>query len=1051
MEALYPGKIKITVGRASCGRASGADPVFQHFQETAEHGAIEALVGSSGCLGYCQKEPLVAVQFPNGPRYIYHSVDLELAREISEGLKNGILPARNVLGKELEDELIVTGEKVRFSWQRESEILLKDVTLLNEIPFYARQVKIATRNCGYIDPGDISQYAARGGYQALAKVLSITPKEVIEEVKDSGLRGRGGGGFPTGIKWEACYNSPGDTKYVICNADEGDPGAYMDRSLLEGDPHTILEGMAIGGYAMGANTGIIYVRAEYPLAVKTLEEAIRQAEEWGFLGDNIFGSGFSYRIKLVKGQGAFVCGEETALIASIEGKMGEPRPRPPYPAQSGLWGKPTNINNVETWANIPPIVFRGAQWFSGFGTENSSGTKVFALVGNIENNGLVEVPMGTTVSDIVYEIGGGCGEFALKAVQTGGPSGGCIPADMVNLQVDYEVLKKMGAIMGSGGMVVMDERTCMVDVARYFLDFTQGESCGKCLPCREGTRQMLCLLDKICSGQSKMADLDLLEELSLAVRDAALCGLGQTAPNPVLSTMKYFRHEYEEHIIDRRCTASVCDKLIVAPCQNECPAGIDVPIYVDLIKHRKFREAFDVIYRDNPFPATCGRVCPHPCELRCRRGLLDDSIGIRELKRFACDYVYENEEIKVSPPWRRKKSQHVGIIGSGPAGLTAGYYLAKMGYGVTIYEALPVAGGMMAVGIPDYRLPKKILQKEIALIESMGVEIQTNVKIGKHISVEELKEKHDALFIGVGAHRELPLIIPGEDLKGVLSGLEFLRVVNLSNKKVNLSGKTVVVIGGGHTAIDAARSALRLGAKAHIVYRRELKDMPAFKDKEEIFEAQNEGVKFTFLAVPVKFIGRGDWLTGVVCRRMRLGEFDRSGRRRPVPIEGDEFTIAADYVIPSVEQEPEYNDFDREIGLKKTRWNTLEVDARTLTTNIDGVFAGGDCVTGPATVVAAIGAGKKAAASIDRYFGGTGILYEEEQVIREVFGPVAEQGRKMKAGLISLGQRARNFDEVECVYTEYQAVTEARRCMRCDCKDSEDEENERAGCPGCNS
>jgi NADH-quinone oxidoreductase subunit F len=620
----------------------------------------------------------------------------------------------------------------------------------------------------------------------------------------------------------------------------------------------------------------------------------------------------------------------------------------------------------------------------------------------------------------------------------------------VHLQVDYEALKQVGAIMGSGGLVVMDERTCMVDVARYFLDFTQGESCGKCLPCREGTRQMLALLNKITSGQGELADLDLLEELSLSVKDASLCGLGQTAPNPVLSTMKYFRGEYEEHIVDRRCSASVCEKLVIASCQNECPAGIDVPIYVDLVKHRKFREAFDVIYRDNPFPATCGRVCPHPCELRCRRGLLDDAVGIRELKRFACDYVYEKEELKVSPP-RRRKSQHIGIIGSGPAGLTVGFYLAKLGYAATIYEAQPVAGGMMAVGIPDYRLPKGILNREIALVEAMGVEIQTNIKIGKHISIGELRQKHDALFVGVGAQKELPLDIPGEKLKGVLSGLEFLHVINLSNKKVSLRGKTVVVIGGGHTAIDAARSALRLGAKAHIVYRREMKDMPAFKDKEEIFQAQNEGVEFTFLAVPVKFLGKGDWLTGVVCQRMCLGKFDQSGRRRPVPVEGEEFIISADFVIPSVGQEPEYDGFDREIGLKISKWNTLVVDSRTLGTNIPGVFAGGDCVTGPATVVEAIGAGKRAAASIDRYLGGSGKLHDEETILREVFGPVAEPGQKMKAGLISLGQRARNFNEVECVYTEYQAITEAARCMRCDCKESEDEDAQGVKCPGCSS
>lgn len=589
LSTLYPEKVKISVGRATCGRASGAEDVYKTLRDEVTQRGFDWDVSTIGCLGFCQEEPLVAVQQPGQPRYVYSRVDCETAKQIVDGVVAGNLPKRRLLGKIYADDLLLTGEKVELAAGGEGS--------LGENPFYVPQIKVATRNCGYIDPGSIAEYVARGGYLALKNALQMKPGEIIDEVIKSGLRGRGGGGFPTGKKWSFARDASGDVKYVICNADEGDPGAYMDRSVLEGDPHTVLEGMAIGGYAIGAQTGIIYCRAEYPLAVATLREAIRQAEKHGFLGDNIFGSGFSFRIQVVEGRGAFVCGEETALIASIEGKMGEPRPRPPFPAQQGLWGKPTNINNVETWANIPPIIMRGGDWFAGMGTGTSAGTKVFALVGDIKNNGLVEVPMGTTLRQIIYDIGGGTGVFDLKAVQTGGPSGGCIPADMIDLPVDYDALTRAGAIMGSGGMVVMNERSCMVDVARFFIAFTQDESCGKCLPCREGTRQMLDLLNKICTGEAEISDLDLLKELAYAIKDTALCGLGQTAPNPVLSTLKYFRQEYEAHIRDKFCPAGVCQELFeltvdeekcrsCGQCAKVCPQGAitgekDKPYHLD--------------------------------------------------------------------------------------------------------------------------------------------------------------------------------------------------------------------------------------------------------------------------------------------------------------------------------------------------------------------------------------------------------------------------------------------------------------------------------------
>ncbi len=472
------------------------------------------------------------------------------------------------------------------------ELLYKDaieddvIKSVNEVTFYKKQTRVALKNCGVINPENIAEYIAYDGYMALGKALTeMKPEEVIEEMKKSGLRGRGGGGFPTGMKWSFAAKNESDQKYIICNADEGDPGAFMDRSILEGDPHAVIEAMALAGYAIGATQGFVYIRAEYPIAVKRLQIALNQAREAGLLGKNLFESGFDFDIEIRLGAGAFVCGEETALIASIEGERGMPRNKPPFPANKGLWGKPTIINNVETLANIPQIILKGADWFKSIGTEKSSGTKVFALGGKINNTGLVEIPMGTTLREIIYEIGGGIPKGKkFKAVQTGGPSGGCIPSEYLDTPIDYDTLTALGSMMGSGGMIVMDEDNCMVDIARFFLDFTVDESCGKCVPCRVGTKRMLELLEKITSGNGALEDIDKLEELAYSIKASALCGLGQTAPNPVLSTLRYFRHEYEAHVIDKKCPAGACKKLLsytigaeackgCTLCAKVCPVG----------------------------------------------------------------------------------------------------------------------------------------------------------------------------------------------------------------------------------------------------------------------------------------------------------------------------------------------------------------------------------------------------------------------------------------------------------------------------------------------
>ena len=554
-------------GGTGCS-ASGSVTIRETLEKEIANAGLEneVKVVQTGCFGLCELGPIMIV-YPEGTFYSRVTVD-DVAEVVSEHLLKGRVVRRLVFNETLQEGT-------------------NDVKSLSETSFYKKQKRIALRNCGVIDPENIEEYIGVDGYQALGKVLTeMTPDEVIQTIIDSGLRGRGGGGFPTGLKWKFASGNRGNVqKYVACNADEGDPGAFMDRSILEGDPHAVLEAMAIAGYAIGADEGYIYVRAEYPIAIHRLEVAIKQAHEYGLLGKDIFGTGFNFDIKLRLGAGAFVCGEETALMTSIEGNRGEPRPRPPFPAVKGLFGQPTILNNVETYANITQIILNGAEWFQSMGTEKSKGTKVFALGGKIKHTGLVEVPMGTTLREVVEEIGGGIpGGKKFKAAQTGGPSGGCIPADLIDTPIDYDNLIAIGSMMGSGGLIVMDEDTCMVDIARFFLDFTVDESCGKCTPCRVGTKRLLEILDRIIAGKGELKDLDELEELAKYIKSASLCGLGQTAPNPVLSTLNRFRDEYVAHVVDKKCPAGVCKSLLhyeIVPekckgctlCARKCPVN----------------------------------------------------------------------------------------------------------------------------------------------------------------------------------------------------------------------------------------------------------------------------------------------------------------------------------------------------------------------------------------------------------------------------------------------------------------------------------------------
>lgn len=985
---LFRAHILVCSG-SSC-HCFGSGPIKEGLQKEIEERGLakEVRIVETGCLGMCQYSPSIVV-YPEA--VLYCSLKLE---DIPELIEEHFIKGR-----------ILT----RLTYQEiDAQTTIPDY---EDINFFKKQERIALRNCGVIDPESIKEYIATDGYFGLGTALTeLKPGDVLEAIKESGLRGRGGGGFPAGLKWEFASKNEADCKYVVCNADEGDPGAFMDRSILEGDPHSIIEGMAIAGYAIGANKGFIYVRAEYPVAVKRLKLAIEQAKELNLLGDNILDTGFSFDIEIRLGAGAFVCGEETALLASIEGKRGEPRPRPPFPAQSGLYGKPTIINNVETLANVPNIIRKGSQWFASIGTENSKGTKVFALAGKVRNNGLVEVPMGTPLGEVIFDIGNGIPEDRkFKAAQIGGPSGGCIPANHLNVPIDYESLNELGAIMGSGGLVIMDEDTCMVDLAKFFLEFVKDESCGKCTPCRIGSTRMLEILDRIIKGQGEEGDIELLIEMGSQIKETALCGLGQTAPNPVLSTIRYFRHEYEAHIKDKYCEASVCAPLFNSPCQNTCPAGIDVPVYIDLISQKKYSEAYEVMRYDNPLSVICGRVCDHPCESRCNRDQLDESIAIRELKRFTTDMmVAKGLPIPEIAPSNGMK---IAVVGSGPAGLSTAYFLRKAGYEVVVYERLPIAGGMLAVGIPDYRLPKDILQAEIKSIEDMGVEIKTGVTIGEDLSLSQLREEYDAVFVGIGAHIDQKAGLPGEDLQGVFPGIEFLRSINLGNS-IDVEGKKVVIIGGGNVAMDAARSSIRIGAEeVHIIYRRTLDDMPALR--EEIEATLEEGVKISYLTNPTRIIGENGKVAKIECIKVAQGEFDSDGRRKSTGILGSEHSLDTDVVILAIGQ---------------------QID-KGLSTDLEGVFAGGDCVTGPGTVVDAVKAGKLAAQSIDKYLGGKGV-YVPLQPDRFLSHEILEEIKpRVQATTLDKEERLASFGEVGLGYSEEQALCEASRCLRCDIRE----------------
>jgi NADH-quinone oxidoreductase subunit F len=1032
LKKLLPDKIRITVGMGTCGIGNGSDALFAALDKKIKEQNLNAVLVPVGCFGYCSQEPLVTIHVPNTPMVMLSKVEESDAESIVSMAKSKEFKHPKILCK-METWDFITSS-ITFGTSNLS------IPSWNEIPFYKWQKKIVLRDSGLINPDDIEEYIAIGGYSALFKALTkMNSTEIIEEVKKAKLRGRGGAGFPTGRKWELMKASPGDKKYLICNADEGDPGAYMNRNEIEGDPHALIEGMLIAGYAMGSDEGIIYCRAEYPLAVQRLKHAISEAEKYGLLGQNIFGTKFNFKLSVVEGAGAFVCGEETALIHSIEGKPGRPRVRPPFPAQKGLYQKPTNINNVESWFNVVPIISKGAEWFIQTGTSTSAGTKVFSLVGKIKNTGLVEIPFGVPLEVMIYNIGAGSSsDKPIKAVQLGGPSGGCVPTELFNTPIDYESLSALGAILGSGGIVAMDAYNCMVDVARYFLEFTTSESCGKCVPCREGLNQALEIVKKVTLGKACMQDLDLLEKLCINIRDSALCGLGQTAPNPVLTTLKYFKHEYQSHIIEDRCTSGVCQNLFIAPCENSCPLHANVPGFLRLIQENRIEEAYELFMEQNPLPSTSGRVCQAHCNVICRRHDLDGAVNQKEIHRYVADLVYHaKKEQKVLEKFIQKKlpptGKKVAIIGSGPAGLTAAFYLVRLGHQVTIFEALPKPGGMLRYAIPEYRLPKAVLDKEIEFIENLGVNFVNNTRIGVDKSLNELEKEFDAVFVGIGVWKEIELNIPGSNLQGVVASFRVLEDV-AANRNPNL-GKNIVVIGGGNSAMDSARFCLRLGKHVTILYRRERKDMPAFA--EEINDAEEEGIEFKFLASPKEIVGKDGKVTGIIIEKMKLGDYDRTGRQKPVPT-GETELIPCDNVIMAIGETCD-SEFLAKFGIITDKSGKVIADLFALQTNKKKFFAGGDIVTGPSTVAEAMASGKRASIAIDQYLMGTSRfdkLFSEFHYTMEA--PIDPQGGpRNESRKIPLKNRTGNFKEVDIGLSEEQMRIEACRCLRCDVKEKQ--------------
>ena len=1034
LASLYPNHPVIAVGMGTCGIGGGAQALYSAFAEEIAHSHKPIGLKEVGCFGCCSEEPLVLLYLVNKPLVWLHHVTLEDVKPIVKAALEQTYYQKKAFCK-----------ISRWDHHLLQHYYGEDFDQLpeySEIPFFHPQMKLVLRNAGLIDPSSLAEYVAVGGYRAFEKaVCTMTRQQVLDEVKTSKLRGRGGAGFPTALKWELMAKEQEKRKFLICNSDEGDPGAYMNRNEMESDPHMVIEGMLIAAYATGAREGIIYVRAEYPLAVKRLKNAINDAYEHGLLGSDIFGRNLDFELTVVEGAGAFVCGEETALIASLEGHAGRPRLKPPFPSQKGYVGCPTTINNLETWTNIPLIIAKGSTWFSKIGLPSSTGTKVFSLVGKVKHTGLVELALGQKLTTLVYEAGGGAvsREKKIKAVQSGGPSGGCIPASLFDHSIDYESLGSLGAIMGSGGMVVMDSDNCMVDAARYFIEFTTKESCGTCTPCREGLSQQLAILDRITKGEGTLEDLDLLQELGHHISDTAMCGLGQSASNPVLTTLRYFKEEYESHIQRKQCEAGTCETLVEELCSNSCPLTMRIPTYIALLREDRLIEAFTSTLEDNPLPGSLGRICHFHCQMRCRRETLDAPVHQGELHRYLADTLYKMGQeqdvyadlIRRIPKATQKK---ISIVGAGPAGLSAAFYLRRLGHEVVVYDEHEKAGGVLRYGIPSYRLPRSVLDKELEMFTQLQIKFVMNSALGRDFSLESLKKDSDAVILALGSYHHAEFALPGSDIEQVIQGTEVLR--RLSESEELGIGQRVVILGGGNVAIDVARSLWRMDKQVTIAYRRDIEEMPA--NTSEIEEAVAEGIGFQFNVAPKEVVQTEQGLS-LILEKLTLGQYDLSGRRGRVKT-GVTTQLACDTIVIAIGERVATALLQQE-GLQTTKQGTLQIKPYVYATNQKKVWGIGDVISGPSTAAEAMGHGKEVARIIDHELMGVdrfALLFSTFTYDTSLAKTLYE-GKSIEGGKLSIRERSRSFEEVNKGYSGRQARMEAGRCLRCDIKIGEGE------------
>jgi NADH-quinone oxidoreductase subunit F len=1040
----FPDGPCISVGLDTCGIGSGALEATQALKRAILRarvdGADRVAIRRVGCFGICAEEPLATVYRPGRSALLFGRFDAGQAERLVEAV------AQAEAGEKAPLDRLARKALARIdSWDflsREAVTLgpgCREAPPWYELPFFRGQRKVVTRNAGLIDPESLADYLAVGGYRALADSLRSGDRDAaIAELERSGLRGRGGAGYPTWRKLSMVAARPEPDKFVVCNADEGDPGAYMNRNELESDPHSVLEGMAIGAWMAGASRGVAYVRAQYPLAAARLRKAVADAREAGLLGERVLGTDFSFDVDVVEGAGSFVCGEETALIASVEGRSGRPSPKPPYPVERGLKGLPTVICNVETWCNLPVVACKGGDWFRRLGDEESGGTKVFSLVGKVKNAGLVEVPMGTPLAAIVYGMGEGSDtKRSVRAVQTGGPSGGCVPADGLHVPVGYESLASLGTIMGSGGIVVLDDDDCMVDFARYFARFALRESCGKCVPCREGLAQIVRLLDGIVAGRGRPSDLDALEELARYVRDASLCGLGKTASNPLLTSLRHFRAEYEEHVLAGRCRAGACEDLFLAPCENSCPLHPNAPGALELLKEGRIEEAFELTLRDIPMPGTLGRACHYERRMRCKRESADEPVCLSESHRYLADTMYKMGREKavyraIAKERLPETGRRVSVVGAGPAGLTAAFYLARLGHSVTVYDEHPEAGGGPRWRIPSFRLPNETTKKEIDFIKSLGIRFVFNAKVGRDVPFEAVEAGSDATVVCVGARTDRVLGIPGERSRGVEHANAFLERLNATGK-CERPGEDVVVIGDGNAAVDSARAALRLGSRVTVLASRAREDLPA--DPGEVRDAIEEGVAFVFLAHPLAIeSGSAGECVAVRWMRMRPGPPEHSGRRASLPT-GEIAELRCDAALVAAGEKVSLDGFAFSDGsaFPTTVAGRVAADRLSLRLGNRPVWAAGDAVLGSSSIAEAMGQAKRAARDVD-------LFLTEKDRWASLFKPVSYsmdtpafvRAKPSRPRKLDPRDRRANFMEVSLGFSGDQASREASRCLRCD-------------------